>query len=155
MKKILAGVLVCFAVILSCETLVAQNAQNAAVAQKSGLRISDINPVTDIDSAMSSAGKIRLTVNFKMNDPSLADSVFFMFGNTSGGHEIAIENGKFQKSGKNISVKTQGGDFALMNKEASCKVKVSKEAYNSSKYLSIVVKDNSGQYTNVLSIRIN
>ncbi|MGQ0829854.1 MAG: hypothetical protein ACT4ON_15815 [Bacteroidota bacterium] len=122
---------------------------------QSSVHISDLNPGVEIDSTMSVTGEIRLFINFKIDDVSQADSVFFMFGTTKGGSEIFKENGKFQKTGSNHFVKTQGSDYQIINTEASCKVNIGETQYNSSPYLSMVVKDKSGLYTNTLHIRIN
>lgn len=138
-----------FALVIFHKPATAQN------QQKSPIRISDLSPGTEIDSIVSQENKIRLFVSFKIDNPTNADSVFFMFGTSKKGKEITVETGKFIKNGSVYSVKTQGPAYEIINSEAICKVKVTKKQFNSSKFLSLVVKDKSGLYTNVLNIRIN
>jgi hypothetical protein len=131
--------------------------QNSAFAQKllSGLKIYDLNPGVQLDSAVSKEGKSKLFVNFKLSDPSIADSVFFYFGTTKGGTEVVTETGKFTKSGSVYSVKTQGPAYDVINMEVSCRIKITKKQLKDCKFLSMVAKDKSGLYSNVLSMRIN
>ena len=145
MKKITI-LLFCFAIFLSCKSV---------CAQSTTVHISDVNPVTDIDSAMSSSNKVRLSINFKVDNPEQADSVFVKFGTTASGAEIFTETGIFKKTGTDYFVKIQGPSYQIINGEASCKVKITKLQYTSATYLSLVVKDKEGAFTNQLSIRIN
>jgi hypothetical protein len=131
--------------------------QKNAIAQTklSELKIFDLNPGIEIDSATSKEGKSRLFVCFKMSDVTLADSVFFKFGRAKEGADVIIENGEFKKSGAEYSVKTQGPSYVIRNSEASCRIKISKKQLKDCKFLTLVVKDKSGLYTNILSVRIN
>jgi hypothetical protein len=147
MKKIASFLLLLSAIIFSQKSAVAQ--------QLSALRIFDLNPGIEMDSTVSQEGKSRLYVNFKLSDVSLADSVFFRFGTTRGGAEVVTETGEFKKAGSVYSVKTQGPSYVITNSEASCRIKITKKQLKDCTFLSMVVKDKSGLYTNVLYTRIN
>lgn len=148
MKKIVGYLLLIAALIIFQKNAGAQT-------KLSELKIFDLNPGVETDSTVSKEGKSRLFVNFKLSDVSLADSVFFMFGATKEGKEVVTETGQFTKSGSLYSVKTQGPSYTIVNSEASCRIKVTKKQLKDCRFLSLVVKDKSGLYTNVLNIRIN
>ncbi|MBA3705300.1 MAG: hypothetical protein H0W84_05215 [Bacteroidetes bacterium] len=147
MKKIVMYFLFYSFIIFSC---INANAQSNSV-----VRIYDLNPGTETDSTTSQAKKVKMFVNFKIVNVDKADSVFFLFGNTPGGSETTKELGQFNKLGSDYVVKTQGPSYPIINNEASCRVKISMSDYYNSSYLSLVVKDKSGLFTNVLNIRIN
>jgi hypothetical protein len=148
MKKSFSYLLLFFA-------LISFQKNAAGQTQLSALKIFDLNPGVETDSTVSKEGKSRLYVNFKLSDVSLADSVFFRFGTTKEGTDVVIETGEFKKSGAVYSVKTQGPSYAIVNSEASCRIKITKKQLMDCKFLSMVVKDKSGLYTNVLNMRIN
>lgn len=149
MKKIMNYVLLLSAFIIFQKNAAAQKQQLSA------LKIYDLNPGIETDSTVSKEGKSRLYVNFKLSDASLADSVFFRFGTTKEGEDVVIETGNFTKSGSDYSVKTQGPSYVIRNAEVSCRIKITKKQLKDCRFLSMVVKDKSGLYTNVLSMRIN
>lgn len=124
-------------------------------AQSTLVHISDLNPVTDIDSIESLNNKVRFVINFKIDNPAQADSVFVKFGTSAQGSEILTNAGNVKKIGGNYFVKIQAASYQVINTEVSCKVKITKAQYALATYVSIIVKDKSGLYSNELSIRIN
>lgn len=126
-----------------------------AQTMESPLKIYDLNPGVENDSSVSSEGKFRLYVNFKLSDPSLADSVFFSFGTTEGSKDVVTETGNFSKKGSVYSLKVQGPSYEVINTEVSCRLKIKKKELSDCKYLTLVAKDKSGLYTNALTLRIN
>jgi hypothetical protein len=147
--------LACYLLLLSAVVIFQKNA--IAQAKLSALKIFDLNQGVEVelDSTVSKEGKSRLFVNFKLSDVSLADSVFFKFGTTKEGAEVTTETGEFKKSGSVYSVKTQGPSYVITNSEAACRIKITKKQLRDCKFLSLVVKDKTGLYTNVLNTRIN
>jgi hypothetical protein len=131
--------------------------QKSGLAQTtlSSIKIYDLNPGVEVDSTVSKENKERLFVNFKLSDVTTADSVFFRFGTTQGSSDVVTETGNFKKSGSDYAVKTQGPSYPIVNLEASCRIKITKNQLKQATFLSMVVKDKSGLYTNVLSIRLH
>lgn len=129
---------------------------NATAQGLSPLKIYDLSPGMEaIDSTTSKEGKSKLYVNFKLDDPSIADSVFFWFGTAKNMKDVVMETGKFEKKGSVYSVKTQGPSYPVINSEVSCRIKITKKQFKDSSYLSMIVKDKNGLFTDVLTIRIN
>lgn len=130
------------------------NHSHAQTSPQSRIHITDLNPGLQPDAAVSQEEKVKYFVNFKIEDASQADSVFFYFGTTAGGAEVVKEAGNFQKNGTAYSVKTQGPSYPIINTEVSCRIKITKKQFENAKFLSVVVKDKTGLYSNVLKMRI-
>ena len=140
--------------ILIVAVLISFYSNGFAQVKGSSIRIKDLNPGEEVDSTTSKENKAKYFVNFKIDDPSQADSVFFRFGTTKGGAEVLTETGTFKKDGNSYSVKTQGPSYPVKNTEISCRIKITKKQYRDAEFLSLVVKDKAGLYTNVLTMRL-
>lgn len=122
---------------------------------QSTVHIYDLNPVSYTDSVLAQSGMIRLNVNYKIQNIAQADSVYFMRGSNSNASDVGVTRGKVIFVNGNYYVAIGAEQFPIARFETTNAVILPAAQYILSKYISVKVKDKSGNMSNTVSIRIN
>lgn len=129
--------------------------QYTTVNAQSTVQVYDLNPSITSDSLLSQSGMLQLNVNFKIQHIELADSVYYMLGTTSNAGDVAIIKGKMSFLNNIYYVSIGTNQYPFSNFETFNPIQLAITQFQLSHYISVKVKDQQGNLSNIISMQIN
>lgn len=124
--------------------------------QAQTVQLYDLDPWVYSDTTMSEAGHVRLNVSVKIKNVEQADSVYFMLGSTANASDVNIYRGKVSSSGSDYFVSVGTTQYMVYgNLQISNPLILTMAECSLFHFVSVQVKDVSGNLSNMVSIQIN
>ena len=129
-------------------------AGNAAPAQT--VELYDLEPGFYTDTLTSTSGHIRLGVAVKIQNVAQADSIYFMLGTTINASDVSIYKRKFILSGSDYFIDAGPVQYPVSgNFQIYDPLNLPLTEFNAAHYVSVRVKDVSGNLSGIVSMLIN
>ena len=125
-------------------------------AQQANIHLLDLGMVPVMTTGQTPSSDINLKVSFKIDHSDLAQTVFVDFGSTPGGNDIASFTAQVVPDGSGYAISYNGTNYPIgTNYEAGFIVSLTQQQFNNFSYITLKVNDNSGYYSNSLSLNNN
>ncbi|MCW3084170.1 MAG: hypothetical protein JWP12_1536 [Bacteroidetes bacterium] len=126
---------------------------NALKAQT--VTLYDLNPRIYSDSSLVNESMLRLNISVKMQNVEQADSVFFMLGSVANASDAGMIKGKILSTGTYFYASVGPDQFPVTNNELNASILLALAQFQATRFISMRVKDVTGNVSNIVSLRIN
>jgi len=124
-------------------------------AQQANIQLLDlgVEPAENI----TQASDVQMEVFFKIDHPDLAQTVFVDFGTTQNGNDIASFTAQVVPDGSGYAISYNGTNYPVNTATYQAKfvVTLTQQQYHDFNFITLKVQDNSGLYSNTLSLGSN
>ena len=125
-------------------------------AQQANIQLLDLGTEPIANLTQTPQTDVQMEIFFKIDHPELAQTVFSDFGTTQGSNDIVSFTAQIVPDGSGYGISYNGVTYPIgTNYQAKFVVTLTQQQYHDYNFISLKVNDNTGQFTNTLSLGSN